>query len=79
MSNLLFGILTVFVCAIGYYYSWKYQKRDNFKITILLLIACGLLLRIYTSTDFFLHNWDERYHALVAKESYSAYAKANPR
>jgi 4-amino-4-deoxy-L-arabinose transferase-like glycosyltransferase len=30
-------------------------------------MVCGLALRIYTSSDFFLHNWDERYHALVAK------------
>ena len=67
MSNLLFGILTVFVCTIGYYYSWRYQKVDNYKIAILLLLICGLILRIYTSTDFFLHDWDERYHALVAK------------
>ncbi len=27
----------------------------------------GLLLRIFTSLDFFLHAWDERFHALVAK------------
>ncbi len=67
MSNLLFGILTVSVCAIGYYYSWKYQARNNYKVALLLILVCGLILRIYTSTDFFLHNWDERYHALVAK------------
>lgn len=67
MSNLLFGILTVSVCSIGYYYSWKYQARNNFKIALLLILVCGLILRVYTSTDFFLHNWDERYHALVAK------------
>ena len=30
-------------------------------------MVCGLALRIYTSSDFFLHTWDERYHALVAK------------
>ena len=30
-------------------------------------MTCGLLLRIYTATDLFLHPWDERYHALVAK------------
>lgn len=30
-------------------------------------MVCGLALRIYTSLDFFLHTWDERYHALVAK------------
>lgn len=30
-------------------------------------MVCGLVLRIYASSDFFLHTWDERYHALVAK------------
>lgn len=32
-----------------------------------MLLLGGLVLRIYTSSDFFLHTWDERYHALVAK------------
>ncbi len=32
-----------------------------------MLMAAGLVLRIYTSCDFFLHPWDEVYHALVAK------------
>lgn len=67
MNNLLFGIFTVFFCTIGYYYSWKFKTRDNFKIAVLLLLVCGLILRFYISTDFFLHAWDERYHALVAK------------
>lgn len=67
MNNFLFGILTVLICIIGYYYSWRFQTNNNFKIAIFLLLLCGLILRIYTSTDFFLHPWDERYHALVAK------------
>jgi 4-amino-4-deoxy-L-arabinose transferase-like glycosyltransferase len=67
MSNLLFGILTILISAIGYFFSWKYWTKDNYKIAILLLVICGLFLRIYTSADFFLHSWDERYHALVAK------------
>lgn len=67
MDNLIFGILTVTFCTIGYFYSWKFQTQDHFKIAVLLLVLCGLILRIYTSTDFFLHTWDERYHALVAK------------
>lgn len=67
MSNLLFGILTFLLCGLGYYFSWRYWAKDNYKIAVLLLIVCGLALRIYTSTEFFLHTWDERYHALVAK------------
>ncbi len=67
MSNLLFGILTISFCAIGYFFSWRYWEKDNYKIAIFIIIICGLALRIYTSTDFFPHTWDERYHALVAK------------
>ena len=67
MNNLFFGILTITFCAIGYFFSWKYQAKDNFKIAVLLLLLCGFALRLFTSTDFFLHVWDERYHALVAK------------
>jgi 4-amino-4-deoxy-L-arabinose transferase-like glycosyltransferase len=67
MSNLLFGILTITFCTIGYFFSWRHWTKDNYKIAVLLLIICGLALRIYTSTDFSLHVWDERYHALVAK------------
>lgn len=67
MSNLIFGILIVSFCTTSFFFSWKYWTRDNYKIAILLLIICGLALRIYTSADFFLHSWDERYHALVAK------------
>lgn len=67
MNNLLFGILTIIISIMGYYFSWKYWSKNNYNIAILLLILSGLLLRIYTSTDFYLHEWDERYHALVAK------------
>ncbi|MEN0007062.1 MAG: glycosyltransferase family 39 protein, partial [Bacteroidota bacterium] len=32
-----------------------------------LLLLLGLSLRLFTSADAYLHEWDERYHALVAK------------
>ncbi|MBK5284955.1 MAG: glycosyltransferase family 39 protein [Bacteroidia bacterium] len=67
MANQILGILTVVICLAGYFYSWKYQAKENYRIAVLLLLICGLLLRIFVSADFFLHAWDERYHALVAK------------
>lgn len=67
MNDLFYSIPTVILCAIGYYFSWRYYSKNNFTIAVLLLMVCGLALRIYTSSDFFLHSWDERYHALVAK------------
>jgi len=67
MDNLLFGVLSIIFCAIGYFFSWRYWKNHTYKTALLLLIICGFILRFYTSADFFLHPWDERYHALVAK------------
>jgi 4-amino-4-deoxy-L-arabinose transferase len=67
MNNLLYSIPTIILCAIGYYFSWRYYSKNNFTTAVLLLMFCGLTLRFYTSSDFFLHAWDERYHALVTK------------
>lgn len=67
MNNQMWGILTIFICLVGYCYSWKLQNETRFKWAVLVLVLCGLLLRIFTSADLYLHVWDERYHALVAK------------
>jgi 4-amino-4-deoxy-L-arabinose transferase-like glycosyltransferase len=67
MPNLIFGILVLLICLFGYYYSWKRHLAGDFNSAIWLVIVCGLILRIFISTDFYLHSWDERYHALVAK------------
>lgn len=42
-------------------------SKSNFKIAIFLLVILGLFLRLYCSFDFYLHSWDEKFHALVAK------------
>ena len=67
MENLYFGIITIFICIWGYFYAYRQYSRSNIMVALLLIMLCGLLLRIYTATDFYLHAWDERYHALVAK------------
>ena len=36
-------------------------------MSVLLLVAAAFALRIFMASDMFLHEWDERYHALVAK------------
>jgi 4-amino-4-deoxy-L-arabinose transferase-like glycosyltransferase len=67
MANQIFGILTVLFCLAGFYFSWKSQAREQFITAVVLLVVCGFALRLYTSSDLYLHSWDERYHALVAK------------
>ncbi len=45
---------------------WRYRIGSP-RSAFLLILAAGLLLRCAAATDHFLHPWDERYHALVAK------------
>ena len=63
----ILGIATIAVAAAGYSYSWRLQSKNSYKVAVLLLVIVGAVLRIYTASDLFLHPWDERYHALVAK------------
>lgn len=67
MSNLLHSIITLVFCLVGFYFSWRFFKQEHFSKAVFLLMFCGFVLRIYTASDFYLHEWDERYHALVAK------------
>jgi 4-amino-4-deoxy-L-arabinose transferase len=67
MENLIFGIAAVIICSTGYFAAWRYQRSGNFRWALLILVACGVILRVYISSDLVLHQWDERYHALVAR------------
>ena len=67
MENVILGIITILVCSLSYFYSWKYYKQDQEHIALFLIVLSGVLLYLFTSADFFLHEWDERYHGLVAK------------
>ncbi len=44
----------------------------NYKTAVRLLVLGGLVIRIYMSSDAYLHQWDERYHALVARNMMEA-------
>jgi len=67
MLNLALGLAAfavLFLCgalALGLY------RRGRPGAAALVLMAAGLLLRVYAGADLFLHPCDERYHALVAK------------
>jgi 4-amino-4-deoxy-L-arabinose transferase len=67
MDNLSQGIITLIVASAAFLLSWHQFRLGNHRIALLLLMLGGLILRVYTSSDMFLHYWDERYHALVAK------------
>ena len=67
MENIYWGIIVVIVCCLGYLISFCKLKHKKYTLALSIIIVCGLILRVYASFDFFLHSWDERYHALVAK------------
>jgi 4-amino-4-deoxy-L-arabinose transferase-like glycosyltransferase len=66
MENLT-SIVTIFFCFIGGFLSWRYCNNYNLKHSIFILLMISIILRLYTGMDFYLHAWDERYHALVSK------------
>ncbi len=61
------GAWIILVCALGFYGSWRAQAKGNQRLALLVLVLCGATLRAYMASDLYLHTWDERYHALVAK------------
>ena len=67
MENIVYGILTLIITTCGFFVAWIMFRQDKFNTTLLIILLCGLILRIYVSSDHYLHDWDERYHALVAK------------
>ena len=67
MINVQFGILLmsfIVFCLFGIL--WTY-KRGLINWCVLIIILIGFSSRLYLSLDQKIHGWDERYHALVAK------------
>ena len=71
MPNLVAGILTILFATLACLLSWQLFRRKHDRAAILMLALAGLALRLFTASDLYLHEWDERYHALVAKNMIS--------
>lgn len=67
MDNMITGVVAILLSTLLILASWRAYSRDQLALAIGLLMLGGLVLRVYTSMDFFLHDWDERFHALVSK------------
>ncbi len=65
MSQILKGV-SIIVIAI--YLLWMaYNNANKSAKGFWAILILGFILRLFVSSDQFLHDWDERYHALVAK------------
>lgn len=67
MHNLTYGILTVVIAFVSYFLAWRNYKRGDVSLALFFIFLSGVLCYLFTASDSFLHEWDERYHALVAK------------
>ncbi|MBS1684786.1 MAG: glycosyltransferase family 39 protein [Bacteroidetes bacterium] len=67
MDNPAWGILTILISGTAYLISYQYKRRSQYGVAIWLLMLAGVILRIFAACDFYLHPWDEVFHAVVAK------------
>ncbi|MFK7926234.1 MAG: ArnT family glycosyltransferase [Bacteroidia bacterium] len=67
LHSLTLGILMIVSVLLLYLAAFVFFRREQIKYALLLILVAGGILRFYTASDPMLHKWDERYHALVAK------------
>ena len=65
VSNIAVFVLCVPICVLAFRKSGGREWRS----ALFLILVAGLILRMYAASDRCLHTWDERYHALVAKNA----------
>ncbi len=65
MNELILKTCLVFSICLFTWISWKYATK--YRVALASILILGLVLRVYVSSNSQLHQWDERYHALVAK------------
>src|SRR5688572_19000026 len=61
------GTALVLACAALGWGTVRLARRGQPRAAALLLVLIALLLRAFAAADPHLHEWDERYHAVVAK------------
>jgi 4-amino-4-deoxy-L-arabinose transferase-like glycosyltransferase len=59
--------VTLSAAALALLAALRFARRDQPGTALFLITIAGLLLRAWGAGDHFLHAWDERYHALVAR------------
>ncbi|MBL4754093.1 MAG: glycosyltransferase family 39 protein [Flavobacteriales bacterium] len=50
-----------------YLASWSLFGKQKINAALALILVSGLILRVFLASDQYVHQWDERYHAVVAK------------
>jgi len=66
-DNIIVTITAFLLSFTAFAVSAILHSKNKCKISLVVLIAGGLLLRLVVSSDLYLHPHDEKFHALVAK------------
>ena len=67
MSSTITNLVLIALSVTLLYWAYKKFRANKIFGSLSFIILLGFILRIFVSTDPYLHPWDERYHALVAK------------
>ncbi|MEX1001678.1 MAG: glycosyltransferase family 39 protein [Crocinitomicaceae bacterium] len=67
MDKFYLDLIIAFCLLAGTIFSFRLLFKKKYALALVLTLLTGLVLRTYLSSDPYLHHWDERYHALVAK------------
>lgn len=62
-----FKDIEIVLSIIAYIFGVYYFRQHRYTISVLFFVFAGFLLRFYCASDPLVHQWDERFHALVAK------------
>ena len=63
----MWGLAALAAAGALFFSAFRSYRRGRPQAAAVAIVAAGLVLRMYAGSDLFLHTWDERYHALVAK------------
>lgn len=66
-SSIAVGTITVLMSLFCFGCAFLFSRREHYALAITFIVIGGFVLRFSSSLYFFLNTWDERYHALVAK------------
>lgn len=67
MANQILGTAALLCVGLCFFFAFRFYTRQEYNKALYLIILSGIILRLFAASDLFLHPWDERYHALVAK------------
>jgi 4-amino-4-deoxy-L-arabinose transferase len=66
------GVLLLTIYGLLVFYIIKSIIATDSKKALFLILVLGLLLRIFISTDLYLHEWDEKFHAVLSKNIFNS-------